>query len=71
MHDCVHAQVAHAKKYAKLAIQAAKERNYRKMIFIVGRGKHSPNGIPRLKPAIHQYAMELGYKCELDMPNEG
>ncbi|KAG2048242.1 hypothetical protein BDR06DRAFT_783138 [Suillus hirtellus] len=63
--------VAEAKTYFDTAVQGAWDRGERSIRVIVGKGNHSDNNIPKVKPAIQAHGESLGLSIEVDPRNEG
>ncbi|KAG1802625.1 uncharacterized protein HD556DRAFT_1331134, partial [Suillus plorans] len=63
--------VAEAKTYFDTSVQAAWDRGESSLRVIVGKGNHSDNNIPKIKPAIQTHGESLGLSIEVDPRNEG
>ncbi|CAI2192464.1 8004_t:CDS:2 [Funneliformis geosporum] len=55
----------------ELKIQYCKAKNIDNLTIIVGRGKHSSNGVAKLKPAIAELMEKYQFHCILDKPTVG
>jgi len=55
---------------AEQSIEAATAKGDRRIRFITGKGKHSPEG-PKILPALREYIRERGLESEMDPKNEG
>ncbi|KAG1900678.1 uncharacterized protein F5891DRAFT_303905 [Suillus fuscotomentosus] len=63
--------VAEAKTYFDTSVQEAWDRGESSLRVIVGKGNHSDNNVPKIKPAIQAHAESLGLSIEVDPRNEG
>lgn len=63
--------VKEAEYILKVRIKSGIEKRQPKLDCIVGKGKHSANGIAKLKPAIEQLCKEAGLRCWIDPKNTG
>ncbi|KAG2146398.1 uncharacterized protein EDB93DRAFT_472994 [Suillus bovinus] len=63
--------VSEAKSYFDISVQAARDRGESSLRVIVGKGNHSDNNIPKIKPAIQAYGESLGLSIEVDHRNDG
>ncbi|KAG1900677.1 uncharacterized protein F5891DRAFT_1109273 [Suillus fuscotomentosus] len=63
--------VSEAEFYFDVSVQEARDREESSLRVIVGKGIHSENNIPKIKPAILAHAKSLGLPIEVDPRNEG
>ncbi|KAI0277641.1 hypothetical protein BGY98DRAFT_917951 [Russula aff. rugulosa BPL654] len=63
--------VAEAVEYAKEELQSAIYRDDNTVTFIVGQGRHSEDGVPKLRPALEELFNERRHRCSLDPGNAG
>ncbi|KAF9460987.1 hypothetical protein BDZ94DRAFT_1311068 [Collybia nuda] len=63
--------VDEAKNYTDLAIQEATDRGEAKIRLIVGQGRHSEGGMPKLKPAIENHLKRRQIVAKSDPKNPG
>ncbi|KAG1813740.1 hypothetical protein EV424DRAFT_1416256 [Suillus variegatus] len=63
--------VSEAKTYFDTSVQAAWDRGESSLRVIVGKGNHSDNNVPKIKPAIQAHGESLGLSIEVDPRNEG
>ncbi|KAG1752990.1 hypothetical protein EDB19DRAFT_2035542 [Suillus lakei] len=63
--------VEEAKLYFHDAIRGVRDLGESSIRVIVGKGNHSLNNIPRVKPAIQEYGESLGLGVEVDPHNDG
>ncbi|KAG2038133.1 hypothetical protein BDR03DRAFT_1091372 [Suillus americanus] len=63
--------VFEAKEYFDDAIQGVRDRGQSSLYVIVGKGNHSENNIPRIKPEIQEHGKSLGLSVEVDTNNDG
>ncbi|KAG2048241.1 hypothetical protein BDR06DRAFT_895887, partial [Suillus hirtellus] len=63
--------VSEAESYFDISVQEARDREESSLRVIVGKGIHSDNNIPKIKPAILAHAKSLGLPIEVDPRNEG
>ncbi|KAG1813739.1 hypothetical protein EV424DRAFT_1416248, partial [Suillus variegatus] len=63
--------VSEAESYFDISVQEAQDREESSLRVIVGKGIHSDNNIPKIKPAILAHAKSLGLPIEVDPRNEG
>lgn len=63
--------VREAEYILKVRIKSGIEKHQPKLDCIVGKGKHSANGIAKLKPAIEQLCEDAGLKSWIDPKNTG
>lgn len=63
--------VAEAVEYAKKELQSAIYRKDDTVFFIVGQGRHSEGGVPKLRPALEELFDERRLKYSLDPVNAG
>ncbi|KAG1870128.1 hypothetical protein DFJ58DRAFT_653127, partial [Suillus subalutaceus] len=63
--------VSEAKSYFSNAVRRARDSGESPLYVIVGRGNHSENNIPRIKPEIQEYGRSLGLGVEVDPHNDG
>ncbi|KAG1881357.1 hypothetical protein C8R48DRAFT_639 [Suillus tomentosus] len=63
--------VAEAKTYFDTSVQAAWDRGEPSLRVIVGKGNHSDNNVPKIKPAIQAHGESLGLSIEVNPRNEG
>ncbi|KAH9830212.1 uncharacterized protein C8Q71DRAFT_824894 [Rhodofomes roseus] len=56
---------------AECAVEDARRRGDTKINLIVGIGRHSPQGVAKLKPAIEEWLQRQGLVVELDPKNSG
>ena len=65
-------RVQEAVVYAERAMEAAKQQHkLKKMVLVVGRGNHSQDHIPKVKPAIMQLIEKHNLRCTPGIPNQG
>jgi len=63
--------VTEAVEYAKEELQSAIYRNDDTVIFIVGQGRHSEDGVSKLRPALEELFDERRLRYTLDPGNAG
>ncbi|KAG1890301.1 hypothetical protein F4604DRAFT_657854 [Suillus subluteus] len=63
--------VSEARSYFDIAVQKAFDRKESSLRVIVGKGNHSDNNIPKIKPAIQAHGESLGLLIEVDPRNDG
>lgn len=63
--------VSEARSYFDIAVQGARDREESSLRVIVGKGNHSDNNIPKIKPAIQAHGESLGLSIEVDPRNDG
>lgn len=63
--------VKEAKWILQKRISEAMRQNQRQLKVIVGKGKHSQNGVAKLKPAIDEMCSESGLRHHIDQHNTG
>jgi len=63
--------VEEAKNFAEERIKLCKEKKVDALIIIVGRGNHSIDNIPKIKPAIEQLVKSNGLESRMNEPNPG
>ncbi|KAG2074587.1 hypothetical protein BDR04DRAFT_1150877 [Suillus decipiens] len=63
--------VAEAKSYFDIAVQEARDREESSLRVIVGKGNHSDNNTPKIKPAIQAHGESLGLSIAVDPRNDG
>ncbi|KAF8482988.1 hypothetical protein DFH94DRAFT_731080 [Russula ochroleuca] len=63
--------VEEALEYAEQAFQSATLRNDKVVRFIVGKGLHAKDGIPKIRPALESLCETRGFKHNLDPKNAG
>ncbi|KAI8469646.1 MAG: hypothetical protein J3K34DRAFT_423113 [Monoraphidium minutum] len=64
--------VGEALKLADIAVTSARARGARKLVLIVGRGLHSPDGVARLRPAVERALMtKHSLRITPGVPNAG
>ncbi|KAG2150401.1 hypothetical protein DEU56DRAFT_898827 [Suillus clintonianus] len=63
--------VPEAQSYFKDAIKEAQDRGASSLCVIVGKGNHSDNNVPKIKPAIQDLGKSLGLPIEVDPRNDG
>lgn len=64
-------QVKEAIERATKAIEEAKAAGLPKLVLITGRGVHSKDGIPKIKPAINGLIKKHNLRCTPNTPNPG
>lgn len=63
--------VAEARSYFDISLQGARDREESSLRVIVGKGNHSDNNTPKIKPAIQAHGKSLGLSVEVDPRNDG
>ncbi|KAG2074592.1 hypothetical protein BDR04DRAFT_148537 [Suillus decipiens] len=63
--------VSEAKSYFDIAVQGARDREESTLRVIVGKGNHSGNNAPKIKPAIEAHGKSLGLSIAVDPRNDG
>ncbi|KAG2368415.1 hypothetical protein BDR07DRAFT_1325201, partial [Suillus spraguei] len=63
--------VSEAKSYFDIAVQGARDREESSLRVIVGKGNHSDNNAPKIKPAIQAHGKSLGLSIAVDPRNDG
>ncbi|KAG2043493.1 hypothetical protein BDR03DRAFT_941558, partial [Suillus americanus] len=63
--------VSEARSYFDIAVQKARNREESSLRVIVGKGNHSDNNTPKIKPAIQAHGESLGLSIEVDSRNDG
>ncbi|KAH7926710.1 hypothetical protein BV22DRAFT_333267 [Leucogyrophana mollusca] len=63
--------VSDALEFSLSAIKDARKRGSKQIRFIVGKGLHSPDGLPKIKPALQGYLSSRGIRNEIDPQNDG
>lgn len=64
-------RVHEAVMYAERAMEVAKKHQLKTMVVIVGRGVHSQDHIPKIKPAIMDLIVKHNLRCRPGVPNQG
>lgn len=64
-------QVTEAIEFAQKAIEQAKADGRKRLVLIVGQGKHSADGVPKLKPAVLSMINKHNLRCYANRPNPG
>ena len=52
-------------------LMKAKQSGTHSIVFIVGRGLHSQNGVVKLRPAVERLIMRHNLRCIADYPHRG
>ncbi|KAG2342953.1 hypothetical protein BDR05DRAFT_1000601 [Suillus weaverae] len=63
--------VSEARSYFDISVQGARDREESSLRVIVGKGNHSDNNTPKIKPAIQAHGESLGLSIEVDPRNDG
>ncbi|OJA11637.1 hypothetical protein AZE42_04754 [Rhizopogon vesiculosus] len=63
--------VTEAEFYFERAVQQVRERGESSLRVIVGKGNHSDDNIPKIKPAIQTLGKNLGMTVNVDPTNDG
>ncbi|KAG9306484.1 hypothetical protein G9A89_008420 [Geosiphon pyriformis] len=63
--------VKEALEYTEERIKLCKANRIDTLMIIVGKGNHSLNGIPKLKPAIGELVQKYQFRCTPNKPNSG
>lgn len=69
--NALHSYVKEAVDEAERHIRDAKSSGQRSLVFIVGRGLHSQDGVAKIRPAIQQLIERHNLRCIPDTPNAG
>jgi len=63
--------VEESKNFAEERIKLCKQKNVDALIIIVGRGNHSIDNIPKIKPAIEELVRSYAVESRMNEPNPG
>ncbi len=64
-------RVKEAVTKAEQCIRTARQQKRRHMVFVVGRGLHSADGVSKLKPAINRLVNDYNLRCTNNKPTQG